>query len=72
MTVHYELEADEARLIQNLRAKQAIESRPVETKDALYPTMTSIAALVRLAHELEPKSECWPEVMAVLVKHGVS
>ena len=66
-----EITADEKRMLEQMRAEAATKSRPVETVDAVGPTRQAIGALVRLAYDLEPKAEVWPQVLAVLHTHGV-
>lgn len=71
MSEFEELSKDEIRMIREVRAQKAIESRPVESGDAVGPLRNAIVAMVHLAIEFEPKAEVWPQVAGIMNTHGV-
>jgi hypothetical protein len=65
-----ELTPDERRLIEEGRAKKALETRPVDKRKVLHCTLDSVLHLVQLGYQLDPDDGIWMRLRQVLGNAG--
>lgn len=54
-----ELTAEEVRQIQEQRAQSAIETRPIDQRDAILKVFVAMRALVLIGKNLDPNDQLW-------------